>query len=272
MRILNSYQYICQMSRTFVLVLLTMALLACEDEYPEEGSIPDMTPPTADFTFAAVIGDYQTIVFTNISNSSTDYIWDFGDGQSSEEASPTHVFTMDGTYSIKLIAEDKNGLADTTIQEIEIIEPEDDFVPVILNPSFEDGTANWTNEDLGASFVVFNTFASEGSNAARFAPGVAIYQTITVRPDREYSIAFDFTVNGSVDPQITIRALDKSVTDVADVPGATFKEESYADGTGSVTSFSKGVFAFESGDLEQVALLITTGKDSLVDNFTIEEK
>lgn len=47
-----------------------------------------------------------TVSFTNNSVNATQYYWDFGDGSSSTEFSPTHVFTDTGTFSIMLIATD----------------------------------------------------------------------------------------------------------------------------------------------------------------------
>jgi len=55
--------------------------------------------------------------FTSNANSSepiTGYFWDFGDGTTSTEENPTHVFAQ-GTYSIKLIVTTASGCSDTTM-------------------------------------------------------------------------------------------------------------------------------------------------------------
>ena len=248
------------------------SLVSCEDELPDEGSIADETPPTADFSYASEIGNYATINFTNLSTSSTDYLWQFGDGTSSEEKDPIHTYTQDDTYTVKLVASDKNGLSDTTSMNIEIVEPEDDFVLFILNPSFEDGDANWLNTDLGDPMTVFTSFAQDGSVAARLLVTTQIvYQTIAVQKDKDYSISFYYTVNGSTEAKIQAFILDKHITALADVANSTVVSQDFTDPSGSVTTFSKGVIAFNSGELESVSLLITTEKDCALDNFTIIE-
>ncbi len=45
-----------------------------------------------------------TIVFDNISNNATSYVWNFGDGTTSTATSPSHVYTTTGSYTVSLIA------------------------------------------------------------------------------------------------------------------------------------------------------------------------
>jgi PKD repeat protein len=42
--------------------------------------------------------------FNNTSTNATSYLWDFGDGNSSTAASPTHTYAAPGTYAVKLTA------------------------------------------------------------------------------------------------------------------------------------------------------------------------
>lgn len=46
------------------------------------------------------------VSFTNNSVNASDYFWDFGDGFTSTETTPTHVFTDTGTFQVMLIATD----------------------------------------------------------------------------------------------------------------------------------------------------------------------
>lgn len=45
-----------------------------------------------------------TIPFQNLSIKSTHYFWDFGDGNTSTENSPTHTYKSSGSYLVKLVA------------------------------------------------------------------------------------------------------------------------------------------------------------------------
>jgi gliding motility-associated-like protein len=45
-------------------------------------------------------------VFSNTSQGGQQFVWDFGDGTTSTDDSPTHLYTVPGTYVIKMIATD----------------------------------------------------------------------------------------------------------------------------------------------------------------------
>lgn len=50
------------------------------------------------------------------------YSWDFGDGNSSSEANPTHTYTEVGNYTIVLTVADEQGLTDTSTITITVLE------------------------------------------------------------------------------------------------------------------------------------------------------
>lgn len=61
--------------------------------------------PTASFSIAnngALAG--IPIYFTNQSTGATSYLWDFGDGHTSTDVNPSHVYGSAGTYTVKLYA------------------------------------------------------------------------------------------------------------------------------------------------------------------------
>lgn len=78
-----------------------------------------LTAPTASFTYnVAVINQYA---FTNNSTNATIYAWDFGDGDQSSNANPTHIYASNGTYTVTLIATGANGCTDTTTQVVNFV-------------------------------------------------------------------------------------------------------------------------------------------------------
>ncbi len=147
-------------------LLLTVAIasfiVSCElrPELPETGSIPDATPPTADFSYIPTAEDFRVLSFSNLSTEATNYIWDFGGNASVCEMvdgtlvcateSTTTAFEPfakfeagEGVYTVKLTALDANEASHTVEIEVEVI---DEFVPLpvtVLNGDFEDGSDNW---------------------------------------------------------------------------------------------------------------------------------
>jgi PKD repeat protein len=67
------------------------------------------TKPIAGFTKSI---KNRTVSFSNTSFYDGNYDWDFGDGQTSNETNPTHVYLNDGIYTVGLIAENTCGLSE----------------------------------------------------------------------------------------------------------------------------------------------------------------
>jgi PKD repeat protein len=67
--------------------------------------------PTADFSAAPVTGPSPlAVTFTDLSSGSpTSWLWDFGDGGSSVEQSPTHLYAIPGVYAVALTISDGVG-------------------------------------------------------------------------------------------------------------------------------------------------------------------
>jgi PKD repeat protein len=51
----------------------------------------------------------ETVQFTNTTENAETYEWDFGDDQSSTEASPSHSWSTAGTYNVTMTACPKQG-------------------------------------------------------------------------------------------------------------------------------------------------------------------
>ncbi len=90
--------------------LFTAAVLwGCKGDDPVD---PADTQVVADFTFTK--GTAGAVTFKNASKNATGYAWDFGDGEKATEENPTHTYAKNDTYTVKLIATNKDGSADKT--------------------------------------------------------------------------------------------------------------------------------------------------------------
>ncbi len=68
-------------------------------------------PPVADFTASHLSGVVPyTVIFTDLSTGDPDTrLWDFGDGGTSDERNPTHMYTAPGIYTVTLTVTNDGG-------------------------------------------------------------------------------------------------------------------------------------------------------------------
>ncbi len=76
--------------------------LGCSDSIPR--TITVSVVPHASFTFPSGCLSNTTMPFTGNSTNATNYSWTFGDGGTSNAASPSHTYGASGIYTVKLIA------------------------------------------------------------------------------------------------------------------------------------------------------------------------
>ncbi|WP_375581209.1 PKD domain-containing protein [Marivirga tractuosa] len=71
----------------------------------------------------------NSVQFSALNNEAVSWRWDFGDGNISTDKNPKHVYESAGVYDVKLIADNKEGCADTIMVEkfIKVIPAEADF-------------------------------------------------------------------------------------------------------------------------------------------------
>jgi len=82
-------------------------------------------PPTAAFTADAATVPFGTAIqFTDTSSENPGaWSWDFGDGTTSDEQNPSHVYTESGTYGVTLIVTNCNSSDTSEVLEITVQEP-----------------------------------------------------------------------------------------------------------------------------------------------------
>ncbi|MDD3077505.1 MAG: PKD domain-containing protein [Paludibacter sp.] len=79
-------------------------------------TLKETLPVKADFYADPIDGiSPLTVSFTDLSENATSWEWDFGDGSTSTEQNPEHIYTQGGTFTVKLTASN-SGSSDTTIQ------------------------------------------------------------------------------------------------------------------------------------------------------------
>ncbi len=85
--------------------------------------------PHSEFDLSAPVGCLNDeLSFTDLSTGAiTEWLWDFGDGVTSAEMEPTHVFTASGTFTIILTVTDGDGLTDSYSDTYVVRPPVADF-------------------------------------------------------------------------------------------------------------------------------------------------
>ncbi len=90
-------------------------LVSCDQEDPP------LPTPMADFeTDPEIVEVTVPVKFENLSINAARYEWDFGDGQTSEEISPTTTYEETGTYTVILKAFTEDNQVDSLSQDIAV--------------------------------------------------------------------------------------------------------------------------------------------------------
>jgi gliding motility-associated-like protein len=130
----------------------------------------------------------KTVSFNNTSTISSgsiaSYLWNFGDGNTSTLASPTHTYANPGTYSVSLIVDSNNGCRDTASQSFTIYSlPVVNFVAPVVCQS---AAFTFTNNSTVASGSITSWVWSFGD----FSPNSSLQN-----PSHTYTNSGNYVVN-----------------------------------------------------------------------------
>lgn len=94
-----------------------------------------------------------TAVFNNTSLAGRTFLWDFGDGTTSTQTSPQHLFATVGTYTIKLVAIDSStcNIADSTVFTIAVRDNPTAGISFSPDPTEANTPVTFTNNSFGAN-------------------------------------------------------------------------------------------------------------------------
>lgn len=263
-------------------VFLSAAFVSCDFELPEAGSVPDKTPPAANFSAAPSDTNFLVYHFANLSTSATTYTWNFGDGKTSAELDGVNVYAAEGTFTVTLTASDALGATSTFSMDIEVVEPEAPVVitPVVLEADFEDnslsdgsgdGRDSWRN-DFGDVIQITSSPVQSGQQASKYpAAGdrIAYQEGIEVTPNADYILTYYYTLKTDNPGSITLTVLGGGISDLSEVDDKKLAAFTGTDQTDE-DAYVRVDLPFNTGANASIAILITNeGEEARLDNISI---
>jgi len=210
-------------------------------------------PPMANFSVTPTFGIAPlTVQFTGLpSREITGCSWDFGDGGTSSELSPAHIYEKPGVYTISFMSENEGGSDTETKEElIEVIvldfsaSPTSGYAPLQVNFNFE------TSASIAEQEWKFGELlTSSDENPSHVYTGVGDYDvslTVMSEVGHEYRVSKPGLIT-VLDPTLVADFQCNPVTHI-NVP-----EEFRDFSTGNITSwtwmFGDGTMSFEQSPI-----------------------
>jgi gliding motility-associated-like protein len=166
----NNPVHVFDMPGEYVTQLTAIGEFGCESTTQKatirisEGAFADFT--STPFTDVDIPLPNATVAFEDLSANGVSWLWDFGDGQASTLANPSHTYTMpadpsDPTvgYTVTLTVTDANGCVSTITYGPYLVSIPDLFIPNVFSPNGDnindEYLVNYSgNEDY--SFQIFD--------------------------------------------------------------------------------------------------------------------
>ncbi len=167
------------------------------------------SPPSADFSYTDSIFCIlpASVSFINNSYYSNSYYWDFGDGNTSTLANPSHTYTNYGTFTVSLIAAGPLGTDSIIKQQIISIDPNNPCI--ITLPNSGNGTLSMCNGTL---------YDVGGPNGAYYPSSSS---SMTISPAGSNQITLNFSFFDVEEPSNGSSTCDYDYLEIFDGPDAT---------------------------------------------------
>jgi len=229
-------------------------------------SIQSNAIPVADFTWSGACAG-SPVQFTDQSTSSgsiASWSWSFGDGTFSNSSSPSHAYSIAGTYQVTLVVENNSGCRDTLVRTITLASPPaPSFTyssacagsPVVFTPAQATGWSGW-------SWTFSNGAVASGQQASVIfnAPG-SFTATLSVTDIQGCTASVSQTVIVSPSPAASISA---SLNNCLHVPvqfnaqsGSVQHLYQWTFGDGNTSLLQQPLHTYSSSGTYNVSLVVT---------------
>jgi len=217
------------------------------------------------------ICSFQPVSFTDLSapgsGSIDEWLWDFGDGNGSNEQHPTHTYETPGLYPVSLVVTNNHGCTDQHVADnyIEVQAPDADFtgdtllacgppLTTTFTPSSTSGTHYWNLGDgtISTSNLLSHTYQEIGN----FDIGHAVVDADGCRDTVIRSSYVNIGISTiSIEASDTVICAQSEVAFTANISGASTVYWDF--GTGDTSILSNPTYTFNTAGNYQVAASVT---------------
>ncbi len=148
------------------------ANIGCNAFIVKDITVHDMQTPLMDVPNIGCIN--ETLQLINNSPTDQTMVWDFGDGTTSTDFEPIHIFENMGNHTISLIAENEYGCVDSSSQVIFITEEPQPLFELDEAAGCAPLEVNVTNQSTGFDVDFFWNF-SNGTSSNEPNPGPVVF-------------------------------------------------------------------------------------------------
>ena len=253
-------------------------------EWNDPNIIEVNNPDTLTTSFSFQI-DTLTVSFTFTGYSDnegeiTQYTWDFGDGSTSTEQNPVHVYIIDGTYTVGLIITDQYCVSDTIENTItvddDLLPPEAAFSSEIVNL-----VVYFTDESIAVSSAITSwawdfgdgSTSTEQNPVYEFAASGTYSVSLTVT-DGENNLSDIYSENLTVEAKPPTADFTHSgsnliigFTDESEAGSGMITSWNWEFGDGSTSTEQNPIHEYAIGDTFIVSLMVTN-EHNLTDTYS----